>query len=311
MAVLDSIGRVTLYKMNEQEGSVIHQDPNQRGSDESAYQAMDLSPDGRLVAICSPGFVRVFDVEKRTVKWQSKFTRVDPNNQLPTDDTASTFYDVSFSPNGERLALCGKYGSVHVFNASSGALQLSHEPGTGAGLAPGAQGVPDGNVGFDGRVAGASFSPDGGRLALIKENNDWNEASYVEMFDLETAQALWRSPKQRGFVRVAFSPDGRSVASCGHKMRVFNALSGAEIANGEIWPRPFPYPMTHVSYSPYGSCVATCYANGDIAIFRTPHAPEAGAQIARGGEGGGGGGGGGGGAGVALQKLQSLHISFS
>ena len=301
-AVLDSIGRVMLYKMKEQTKSMIHQDPafqDPQGNRESAYAAIDLSPNGMLVAICSPGFVRVFDVKSRTQVWHASL-----HVAGTPEDVASIINDVSFSPNGKLLASCGVHGSVHVFNAFTGEVLLSHEPGT-----RGEQGgkLPIGPE-FKHPVRSVSFSPDGRRLALIKEDNDVNEKSYVEMFDLQTAQALWHSRKVRGFLRVAFSPNGRSVAApCGLEMLVFNALSGAEIASAEIRPVP-GLRMTHVSYSPDGSCVAATYNDGDIAIFRMPYAPGAGAQIAREGEGGGGGGGG---AGFALQKLHSLNISFS
>jgi WD40 repeat protein/serine/threonine protein kinase len=110
---------------------------------------------------------------------------------------------VAFSPDGERLASNSMYG-VTVWNAKTGKELLTVK-----------------NI--KGGVRSVAFSADGKRLAtgsseMQPVDGPQNQGGDVKMWDAQTGQELVTLPAHTGFgVNVAFSPDGKHLASIGDR----------------------------------------------------------------------------------------------
>ena len=155
------------------------------------------------------------------------------------DPGGTAVYGIAFSPHGDTLAAADKDGSVYLWNAKTGKLAA-------APLAdPGSKGI-QGGVAFsrDGRllaagdlnghvyvwdvatgklaetltgrddlgINGVAFSPLGNGVAATS-NNSQHTNTIICVWDLTTHRlATFRDPRSEGAFRLAFSPDGKTVA---------------------------------------------------------------------------------------------------
>ena len=185
-----------------------------------------------LVAVAADGKVRLFDASGKELR------------TFQADDTA--VYAVAFSPDGKMLATAGKDQSIHLWEPRKGESLgvLKGHTGTVTSLAF----APDGKVlasgsldttvrlwdpstgqawlkskGCEARVTSVAFSHDGKTLAAGLSDEGVNtvagvpfpiyQPQMVRFWQLPLGETLEAHPRQGHL--VAFSPDGKNVATAG------------------------------------------------------------------------------------------------
>jgi WD40 repeat protein len=172
-----------------------------------------------------------------------------------------TWGSVAFSPDGSRLASCWDHfetgdpdhldrfkaeGRVKVSDAVSGKeiFWLRGHPN---------------------RIASVAFSPDGKRLASASSDG-------VKLWDMETGKELRALPhsvlvkwvdleRPEGVRAVAFSPDGKKLASAGRRnVKVWDVAGGQELMTFE---EPTDL-IGKVAFSPDGKRLAVAYVTDDL-----------------------------------------------
>jgi WD40 repeat protein len=145
-------------------------------------EALALSPNGRLLAACGSGGVRVWDTA-RPYRERADFGK-----------QQHLLASVAFSPDSKRLATGGADTIVRLWDGRGRPL-----PGPLAELR-----------GHLGPVSAVAFSPDGARLASASHDGT------VRVWDMRTGQELLILTGHKGPVTdVAFSADGHLLATCG------------------------------------------------------------------------------------------------
>jgi WD40 repeat protein/serine/threonine protein kinase len=180
---------------------------------------LDWSPDGRLFVTEGPeesGLIDIRDTSSgRRVR---SFRGHDGDVNL-----------VAFSVDGAMLATTSDDGTVKVWNPRTGRLRHTF---TG-----------------EGPVWGASFSPDGSRLAA-----SWQAEQAVRVFDLETGRRVAQVAPVPAALTTSFSPHGRRLAIATFEGAgvVVNARTGRRALDleGAEGPRA-------VAWSPDGRWIAT------------------------------------------------------
>ena len=138
----------------------------------------------------------------------------DEVRQLPVH--AGTPGGIAFSPDAKRLAFGYDDGVVRLWALDSGS--------------PIAQFKVDGKAGF------AAWSPDGKSLAvMVSAGGQLSNGSVapVTVFDVETGiEKYGLRPRGRGQIdRIAWSPDGASIAGSGNECGIWDARSGRQISH--------------------------------------------------------------------------------
>jgi WD40 repeat protein len=216
-----------------------------------------FSPDGRRLASCSQDRgVRLWEV----ATGKSLRTLVGHGDRIIT---------VSFSPDGRRVAsACATGGGVSDFG---GEVKIwDAESGESLFALPSGQGVIT-----------IQFSPDGRWLAgsTVRQT--------VKVWEAATGQEVLNLPGHSGDVyNVAFSPDGRRLASCSGKWNLDHA---GEI---KVWELPtgkellslagqHPGPVWSLAFSPDGRRLATASGKwnkdepGEVKVWDLTHLPKA------------------------------------
>jgi WD40 repeat protein/serine/threonine protein kinase len=207
-----------------------------------ATRALAFSPDGRHLAAAGgnatptpPNQMKQWDPPGELKAWDVATGREVFRAREPADSLG----EVAFSPDGKRVAACGRGGPIKLWDAATGqaALTLRGHTGEATALAfsPAGPGLMSGGADQTVRVWGiapgprilepnvgplydVAFSPDGRTLAAI--------GNRVKLWDAATGKDLL-TVRRRGQQRLAFSPGGRRLATGN---LVFVAATGRGIA---------------------------------------------------------------------------------
>jgi WD40 repeat protein len=165
-----------------------------------------------------------------------------------------TVTDVAFSPKGDRLATASTDNTVRLWDAATGRQmkELPHQD----------------------KVVAIAFNLKGDRLvAASQDNTTW-------VWDLESGQILDKH-SYSGFGWVTFSSDGSRLASVGAGVRIWNAMTGQELArlphevtmrtiyapSGQVKVRVEPAVVYGILFSPQGNRLVT--TSGHRALVST------------------------------------------
>jgi WD40 repeat protein/tRNA A-37 threonylcarbamoyl transferase component Bud32 len=187
------------------------------------------SPDGRLLASSdTEGTVKIWAATAE----QEVSSLCGQANHLPR---------LAFSPDGQRLA-AGADRAVKVWDVATGRMTLDLK-------------------GHTQKIQAIAFSPGGGRLASVSDADDprMGDLGHGEMkvWDAATGQEVLCVPGRTApAVGVAFSPDGRWLATAGqdHAVRVWDAATGQQTRTFEGHTDP----VRDVAFSPDGRRLAAC-----------------------------------------------------
>lgn len=213
-----------------------------------------VSPDGKKVAtICPDKLVRIWDVNsgRELIKITGHI-----NNSVAS---------AAFSPDGKRIATTGNNVgdlTVMIWDAESGGevqkIEVGRDMGIRVGYISFVTFSPDGkkivvavendvriwNVysgrvlhklgEYSGQVVTAVFSPDGKKIVTAARKNQ-NVMSYgnARIWDVDSGRELEKLDAKNGVISVAFSPDGRNIATTNmtDTVQIWNADSGEELKN--------------------------------------------------------------------------------
>jgi WD40 repeat protein/serine/threonine protein kinase len=210
---------------------------------------VSLSPDGRRLATTSwDDTARVWDAS-------------DGRESLVLSGPPSRMSCVSWSGDGKRLAAVTGDGTAKVWDADSGKEILILRGHTG----------PIGYSAWSpGLISSVSWSPDGTRLATASGDGTakvWDAAGGLESLTLRghTGPITYQGWNPTLVSSVAWSPDGRRLATGGHDgvAKIWDATDGQEQVSverlgGEVW---------FVCWSPDGNRLATASDDGIVKIL--------------------------------------------
>jgi len=190
------------------------------------------SPDGSRVISMSPDSTLIaWETDSWSREWKVNLGRENMDAG-----------GIEFSPDGRLLAVVGAGGIVSLVNADTGdeeqPLMVPDDWCPPEQPSPNCKGLLN-----------VAFSPDGSRVAAAP-----NFGGPAPVWDVETGRVMLELDMDDGF-GIAFSPDGRTIATSGSdgRVEVRDARTGQELTSvpgqqGEVWA---------VAYSPDGRLLAS------------------------------------------------------
>jgi WD40 repeat protein/tRNA A-37 threonylcarbamoyl transferase component Bud32 len=175
-------------------------------------------PDGKMLAAAGFGLIELWDLGSRDK----------PVHVLRAHE--SFVYDVTFSPDGRRLASGGYDGTIKLWDTATGKFALPL-------------------YGHTSKVVGLAFSPDGKTLASASEDMS------VRLWDATTGREDGMFRGHTSFANgVAFASDGRTLASAGQDrtVRIWDVRRSRQVVFREhtAW-------VDSASFSPDGRLVVS------------------------------------------------------
>jgi WD40 repeat protein/serine/threonine protein kinase len=209
----------------------------------SGFQHLACSPDGKLLATagydpawavrlaCGPSVTagRGHDQTWSVKLWDAATGQEVRSIPWPREPGASGgFGPVAFSPDGRFLGATGS-GLVKVWDVTGGQEVFTHK--------------------FDGYVHTLDFGPDGGTLAVRVQE-------ITRVLDLPTGRERFalKGPGNFSPGSLAFSADGKHLATGGQELRVWDAVTGAELHSRT---EGHPGEVASMAVSPVGGLLAT------------------------------------------------------
>jgi WD40 repeat protein/beta-lactamase regulating signal transducer with metallopeptidase domain len=226
-----------------------------RSVGEGNVTTLAFSPDGKTLATGGwDDMVRLWEVSsgkevRRIVAHQAMVARV------------------AFSPDGKRLASRGGIdGAVRVWDAATGAELRKFE------------GLARVNPWRFYREAALAFSPDGKHVVA-------STRKAIVFFDVDGGKEVASWPGYRDCMYVAYSPDGKLLASGGlddaakesYSLRLWDAANGKEVRRCELpkTRKGGTEPPTCFAFSPDGKKLVAAVAEMDAYVFDTDSGKQA------------------------------------
>ena len=231
-----------------------------------------FSPDGKRIAACTDGRIVLIDALSGVdiLSLRGHYFGWGP---LP----------VAFSPDGSRFVSGGMDKKINIWNASTGAREMTLTGHTGSvwsvAFRPDGRHIVSGSrdetikiwnaatgalemtlTGHKDPVRSVTFSPDGARIISGSGNGTvriWDALSGTELLTLHGHE--WSVED------VSVSPDGERIASCGidRTIRIWDAATGEEL----MALRGHESPVNTVTFSPDGRRIVSGADGGEIKIW--------------------------------------------
>jgi WD40 repeat protein len=197
-----------------------------------------LSPDGRTAAIAQESSIRLWD------------TASGAESRL-SDGPSGRITSVAVSPGGETVAVASRGPSLHLCAAADGRVvrRLPLDDDVSA-------------------ICAVAFSPDGTKLAsaCVQFGVPNLLPKGFDLWDVAAAKRTRRAPKELVY-RLAFSPDGKTLAT-GHKeIKLWETASGKERFRLPGTPEGYPsLPLNSLAFSADGQRLAVLEA-GKVVLW--------------------------------------------